>query len=81
MTRLLFALLAASALLALPLAAAQDAPAQEQYVDCGVITEDGLIPVTLCLVRYAGALGEAAACIAWRLLWGQSAPCPLPIPL
>jgi hypothetical protein len=77
MTRILFALLAASALLSLPLAAAQDAPAaEEQYIDCGSIMQEGLVYVTLCLVRAGIGTGEAAACIAWRLIWGQSAPCP-----
>lgn len=74
--RTLFALLASLTLLALPLAAAQDAPDSADRIDCGTITEEGLVYVTLCLVRAGIATGEAAACIAWRLVWGQSAPCP-----
>lgn len=61
--------------LAVPLVAADTA--SDFRVDCGDIMEDGLVPVTLCFVNVAIALGKAGACIAWRLLWGQSAPCPI----
>lgn len=62
--------------LSVPLAAAlaeDDAQvdvATEESILCGVITEMGVIPWTICVAI-------TAACITWRLLWGQSAPCPI----
>ena len=46
-------------------------------VDCGSIFTHGLVHVALCLLQAGVAVAKAGACVAWRLVWGQSAPCLL----
>lgn len=75
MTRTLLALLVLSTL-ATPLAAAQAEGSDADQIDCGNVFVDGVIPVAVCLAFAGVATGEAVACAGWRLLWGQTAPCP-----
>ena len=70
-------LLVLASLLSLPLAAAVEADAPvASDVDCGSVFVEGAVHVATCFALYGVGMGEIVLCIAWRLAWGASEPCP-----
>lgn len=82
----LLALLLAATLVITPLAAAEAASGLSDAstgadARCGPILEMGVIPWAICVVYDTGGAVNGVLCLAWRILWGPTNPCPFPIPL